>query len=353
MRDEQDNVKIMDHSMNGTFVNNVRLLKNGQFPLQHNAVLSLGWPRTKYFIFLNRILIRRDQENTPRAFGFTYTLEDIVLGRGRFGTVKKGFINHSYNNKVAVKIITKDNSEDKRDTKYEFGILKGIAHQNIIQYYNYYENASVCFIVMEYVGGGDLCTFVQKHGAIGEASAKLWFRQIVEGVRFLHSNNIVHRDIKPENILLARDGTGAGAVDVMKITDFGLSRFVARNSVMNSYVGTSMYWAPEIPSGQGGYNREVDMWSLGCLLFVMLVGVAPFKPDTRVNTKVLNNLFVEDSWKKIPRHAQDLCSKMLKIVPSSRLGLSTALEHQWLSTTQSTGNNEASSERPSKRQKVQ
>ena len=98
-------------------------------------------------------------------------------------------------------------------------------------------------------------------------------KQLVEAIKYLHANKIVHRDLKPENILLAKAGE-----DKIKISDFGLSRIVGEQSLIQSMVGTPQYLAPEVLSAPE-YNKSVDIWSLGVVLFVMLSGAQPFTED--------------------------------------------------------------------------
>ena len=108
----------------------------------------------------------------PRGFMLQYTLEDVVLGTGNFSIVKKGFRNHDYHDKVAVKIISK--CEDLgTDNKYEFEIVKHLSHRNVLKIYDFFENETKCYIIMEYSAAGDLCQYIRKHGALSDNTAQI------------------------------------------------------------------------------------------------------------------------------------------------------------------------------------
>lgn len=125
-------------------------------------------------------------------------------------------------------------------------------------------------LVMEYAGGGDLFQLVKKSGCLTEDESKYIFKKLVHGVAHCHCRSVLHRDIKLDNILL--DGEGG-----VKICDFGVSRLIGRNEVIQEQCGTPAYLPPEMSINKEYKGFSVDVWSLGVLLYAMLQGTVPFK----------------------------------------------------------------------------
>lgn len=121
------------------------------------------------------------------------------------------------------------------------------------------------YMVLEMMRGGDLISRIEAKTRLSEPSSKLLFLQICHAVKYLHDKGITHRDIKPDNILLATNDDET----LVKVSDFGLSKFVAKGSIMKTLCGTPYYLAPEVLStkGEGTYNKKVDIWSLGVVLY--------------------------------------------------------------------------------------
>jgi serine/threonine-protein kinase Chk2 len=130
--------------------------------------------------------------------------------------------------------------------------------------------------------GGELFDRIVNQGRFDEPTAKLYFYQMVQAIKYLHDQGITHRDIKPENVLLASDS----AESLIKVTDFGLSRFVGEQSLMKTLCGTPSYLAPEVltSAGTGGYTKAVDCWSLGVILYICLAGYPPFSDEITTHT---------------------------------------------------------------------
>jgi len=140
-----------------------------------------------------------------------------------------------------------------------------------VRLYESFEIDSHIVYVMEVCGGGDLLTFVRRRRKLNEDQAKFIFRQIINGLKYVHSKGVLHRDIKLDNILLTSEGD-------VKICDFGVSKIVQnKNLVMEDQCGTPAYIAPEVFSGKGYKGFQSDIWSAGVVLYAMLLGTVPFK----------------------------------------------------------------------------
>ncbi|KAK6454277.1 kinase-like domain-containing protein [Scheffersomyces xylosifermentans] len=148
----------------------------------------------------------------------------------------------------------------------ELSILRKLDHPNIVSLKAFYEDLDNYYIVMELVPGGDLMDFVAANGAIGEDATQVITKQILEGIAYVHKLGISHRDLKPDNILIMQDDP-----ILVKITDFGLAKFSDNSTFMKTFCGTLAYVAPEV---------FTDIWSLGCLVYVLLTSHLPFNGNT-------------------------------------------------------------------------
>ena len=212
-------------------------------------------------------------------FSDFYDLKEVI-GKGKFGVVNLG-IHRKTLQQVAVKIINKDSIktlEDKELVRIEIGILKLCHHPNVVRLLDHLENEDYIFIVMEYIEGGTLGQyFKKKNFNFSERQASSIMSQIASGVKYLHTYGIVHRDLKPDNIMITQQND----FGVIKIMDFGLSKIVSTQEKMVDGYGTLSYVAPEVLL-RTPYNKEVDIWSMGVILYYMLCGHLPFKGNKEV-----------------------------------------------------------------------
>ncbi|XP_067122793.1 testis-specific serine/threonine-protein kinase 4-like [Centruroides vittatus] len=204
-----------------------------------------------------------------------------LLGKGAFGEVRKAFYAKE-NCEIAVKILKKKNFSNTNDQflRNEIEIIKLLYHKNIIKFLKCIETNKTVYIFMEFAQDCDLHTYVKKYRYIDEENACRWFHHLVEGVEYCHSKNIAHRDLKCQNLLICKN-------KVLKISDFGLAcQIITSNEYTNcsdnkhlstTFCGTLNYACPEILCRIPYYPDEADIWCMGIILYVMIVGKIPYK----------------------------------------------------------------------------
>jgi len=258
-----------------------------------------------------------------------YELKD-ELGKGAFSVVKLA-INKKTGEKVAVKIIDKtqaSSDSDEKRLKTEVEILKKVKHSNIVCLKDLFDTPQNLYLIMELVTGGELFDKIVEKGQYSEKEASATVKKILSSVDYLHSVNIAHRDLKPENLLLK----GEDETDVM-LSDFGLSKIINQDTMMETACGTPYYVAPEVLSAQG-YDKEVDLWSIGVITYLLLCGFPPFYGETlpEVFEQIMKADFdfPDPYWKDISKEAKDFISKLLVVDAKKRLTAKQAMEHPWI-----------------------
>ena len=259
-----------------------------------------------------------------------YDLKEVI-GKGKFGVVNLG-IHKKTQQQVAVKIINKDSIktlEDKELVRIEIGILKLCHHPNVVRLLDHLENEDYIFIVMEYIEGGTLGQYLKKKNFnFSERQASSIMSQIASGVKYLHKYGIVHRDLKPDNIMITQQND----FGVIKIMDFGLSKIVSTQETMVDGYGTLSYVAPEVLL-RTPYNKEVDIWSMGVILYYMLCGHLPFKGNKEViiAEKIVNDdlEFNDEEWEVRSKRVKELINSCLKKEPKERITIDEFLNHPW------------------------
>ena len=208
----------------------------------------------------------------------------------------------------------------------ELELLRLVDHPNIIKTYEMYEDEKYVHIVMEELTGGDLFDHLIGRGQYTEAEAATLLKKIISAINHLHSLHICHRDIKPENFLYESPDHGAD----VKLIDFGLSTKFGEDS-MHTVVGTPYYVAPEVL--RGNYGKECDVWSLGVLLYVLLVGYPPFNGNSQqeIFKKIVFGEydFNQREWEEVSLEARSLIVSMLFVNPRERATLDDVLSHEW------------------------
>ena len=308
--------------------------------LKHGIELVIGINTIRHSTKVLFAANASDQQRWISALkqsGDAFVIEDFFnihdkLGSGKFSTVfratdKKSGTEH------AVKII-KRRSLSRRENdalRTEIAVLRLLNHPNIISIQHVFETVSSICIVMEYVKGGDLFDRIVELRRFSEIQAKQVMFKLLSVILYLHRRGIVHRDLKPENILV----TSKKKMDSILVIDFGLSSFFTPKEMLKSPCGTLSYVAPEVLKG-AGYGKQVDLWSAGVILYVMLRGKLPFdstikKDKTILIRKVIAGRFSmrNEIWKGISNGCKDLIVRLLTVDPQKRISAQNALKHSW------------------------
>ncbi|XP_078799234.1 serine/threonine-protein kinase D3 isoform X2 [Oryzias latipes] len=237
------------------------------------------------------------QENVDISSVYQIFADD-VLGSGQFGIVYGGKHRKSGRD-VAIKIIDKMRFPTKQESQLrnEVAILQKLHHPGIVNLECMFETPEQVFVVMEKLHGDMLEMILSSEKSrLPERLTKFLVMQILVALRHLHFKNIVHCDLKPENVLLA----SAEPFPRVKLCDFGFARIIGEKSFRRSVVGTPAYLAPEVLRSKG-YNRSLDMWSVGVIVYVSLSGTFPFNEDEDINDQIQNAAFMypPNPWKDI------------------------------------------------------
>eukprot|EP00742_Colponemidia_sp_Colp-10_P002797 GILJ01002991.1.p1 GENE.GILJ01002991.1~~GILJ01002991.1.p1 ORF type:complete len:769 (+),score=114.17 GILJ01002991.1:198-2504(+) len=251
------------------------------------------------------------------------------LGRGKFGIVRLA-VHKRTHQRFAVKIISKKNmQESEREfIRTEVAILKLVRHPNIVKLMDIFENADYLYLVMELMDGGDLLERVRQVKHFSEQDAAYVVYSIASALLYLHSYGITHRDLKPENIMMVT----ATDQDLVKVTDFGLSKLVGPDERLSEPLGTLAYVAPEILRHHP-YDKSADLWSVGVIGYLILRGKLPF--DSESDREIARQT-VEDSldfndpfWETVSGAAKDLINGLLQKEPQRRYTVQQVLNHPW------------------------
>jgi serine/threonine protein kinase len=277
--------------------------------------------------------IQPTQPHTRAAFNMNYELKD-EMGVGStskcYRCVRKGD-----GREFACKVIDKRQVEMKfsglLDQFYvEIKVLQTLNHPNIIHLEDTYESNERIYIIMELMKGGELFDYVVEKCTLSEEEASIFVRKITSAVAHMHNQDIIHRDLKPENLLLTHKGNNAE----VKIIDFGLAKVMCE-PVASSFLGTKGYLAPEMLQ-RHSYDKAIDMWALGVIVFVLLCGCLPFDDDS---SKISSDAVARKKFAlRFPKwaaslsaSAKDLLHNLLEINPKTRYTADQALNHPWVS----------------------
>ncbi|KAG5267052.1 hypothetical protein AALO_G00239330 [Alosa alosa] len=247
-----------------------------------------------------------------------------TIGKGNFAKVK--LARHVLTGReVAVKIIDKTqlNPTSLQKLFREVRIMKLLNHPNIVKLFEVIETEKTLYLIMEYASGGEVFDYLVAHGRMKEKEARAKFRQIVSAVEYCHQKRIVHRDLKAENLLLDADMN-------IKIADFGFSNEFTLGSKLDTFCGSPPYAAPELFQGKKYDGPEVDVWSLGVILYTLVSGSLPFDGQ---NLKELRERVLRGKY-RIPFYmstdCENLLKKLLVLNPVKRGSLEQVMKDRWM-----------------------
>jgi serum/glucocorticoid-regulated kinase 2 len=238
-----------------------------------------------------------------------------VLGTGAFGKVSLVY-NEELKRYFAMKSLKKDyikKYQQTKHTKEERKIMEKIDYPFISKLYYAFQTKKCLYMITEFMAGGEMFHHLHECGHFDEDRARFYIAELVLAIGHLHANNILYRDLKPENILLDEIGH-------IKLTDFGLSKIMNNIEKDKTYTicGTPIYVAPEVLTGQG-YNKLVDWWSLGVLLYEFLAGYSPYKEArVKIDIKIYKKKLEQDPL--ISDCAFDLIKKLCTFDVNKRIG---------------------------------
>ena len=254
-----------------------------------------------------------------------------TLGDGSFGVVFCA-INIQTGMKIAMKQIEKlkENVIDDLEIKNEINILKKLDHPNIVKIYEFYNTKKNYFLITEYYKYGELYNYLKF--SYNETQIAVLFYQVFSGLCYLHENNILHRDLKLENIMISdieKDINTGIDYFWIKIIDFGTAKIFKKSKNEKAVVGSSYYIAPEVLKQK--YNEKCDTWSIGVIMYMIIVGKAPF--DGENDEEILENIktgvydYKNKKLLSTSKECQDLISKLLEVDTKKRLSAKEALNH--------------------------
>ncbi|XP_049863976.1 serine/threonine-protein kinase MARK2-like isoform X21 [Schistocerca gregaria] len=247
-----------------------------------------------------------------------------TIGKGNFAKVK--LAKHVPTGKeVAIKIIDKTqlNPGSLQKLFREVRIMKMLDHPNIVKLFQVIETEKTLYLVMEYASGGEVFDYLVLHGRMKEKEARAKFRQIVSAVQYCHQKKIIHRDLKAENLLLDSEMN-------IKIADFGFSNEFTPGNKLDTFCGSPPYAAPELFQGKKYDGPEVDVWSLGVILYTLVSGSLPFDGSTlrELRERVLRGKY------RIPFYMSTDCENLLKkflvLNPAKRASLENIMKDKWM-----------------------
>ncbi|KAF9623846.1 hypothetical protein IFM89_005431 [Coptis chinensis] len=261
------------------------------------------------------------------------------LGRGEFG-ITYLCTDKETKQQLACKSISKKKlrtAVDIEDVRREVSIMGSLPdHPNLVRLKATYEDNEAVHLVMELCEGGELFDRIVARGHYSERAAANVARTVAEVVRMCHENGVMHRDLKPENFLFANKKENSA----LKAIDFGLSVFFQPGERFSEIVGSPYYMAPEVL--KRNYGPEIDIWSAGVILYILLCGVPPFWAETEqgVAQAILRGVidFKRDPWPQVSDGARNLVKRMLEPDPRKRLSAQQVLEHPWLQNAKKASN---------------
>ncbi|KAI8360165.1 kinase-like domain-containing protein [Mortierella sp. GBAus27b] len=324
-----ERVFLKDFSSNGTFINGRKVGVNRRKELRDHDKINYLYD-TEQSKERCRFIFREAEPIDTLSFDGHYE-RGPQLGSGNFATVFRA-TNKKSGVVYAVKVVKKNesfNAKVEHSLEREIGILMSINQENLLRIHQVFNEERFYYVVTELARDGELFDQIIDKQKFTENEARHIFRQVFQGVKYLHDRGIVHRDLKPENILVMDKETMT-----VKISDFGLAKMIGEQVLMNTICGTPSYVAPEVIR-DGKYGKSVDMWSLGVVLYICLCGFPPFSDDLappKLRVQVLQSMYTFPSpyWDEVSDEAVDLIQGLLAQNTDDRLSVDEALDHVWM-----------------------
>ncbi len=303
--------------------------KNSQMSIARSLFLKKG-------IILN---INPNDESIHSGYwdfkNFKFNKKVDKIGEGTFGEIYLSF-HKKDNSKYVIKLIQKEKlkkMECPLDLIYkEIYIQLKFNHPNITRLFSFHEDKENIYMILEYSNNGNLFTKILFQKFLSEDEAFIYFIQVVNAINFLHENGYIHRDIKPENILLDSNNN-------VKLCDFGWCTKISENQKRKTFCGTIEYMSPEIISNEN-YDKCVDIWALGILLYEMLHGFSPFKSKNvklnyeQLKEEIFNNIengsYVIYKEKELSKECVSLIRKLLEKNDEERINVKEIFPQPWV-----------------------
>jgi myosin-light-chain kinase len=282
---------------------------------------------------------KAEKETTPQPSSNHSNNEDIrdkydlgkILGSGSFGQVREAILKgHPDAEMRAVKMIERDNEDGEWSNQAifvrEVALLQQIDHQNIIRYYDFYEDLHFLYVVMELCKGGEVFAKIVELKRFSEKNAAVLGQQMLQAIDYIHKRHIAHRDIKAENFMLAEPSISSS----VKMIDFGMACKFEDGECLTELCGSPHYLAPEL-IGQK-YDHRADVWAFGVLLYLLMYGHYPYdaKHPRDIMVKILTEPIRWQTKVKLSNHGLDFLRRLLEHDLKKRMSAEEALNHPWM-----------------------